>query len=439
MEIISQLKERGIRLWVENGDLKYQAPQGAMTTEILAQLKTHKGVLISLLEKISTPAARSREPAPGENSEALNPALLNVVAEDVPRQKILDVMLQREITTYLHRSLPLCVVLNDKRYLPWYYTHYIQIFSSVNSTGFTELNYLEPYHCYQDVLECVMLGAHFFNAHTSIISFIIEKLNLGYYVMINLDEYCLSVKQSYKQHHFVHESLIYGYDQEKQEMLGIGFNQNRLFDKISLSFQEFHNAWDAAYNHYKTSAPWFAWSALLLVKPRPNPAEYPFDKERFMRELAAYLFSQPDPCIMYGFGFEEKDVHYGFAVYDVVAACLLDLLEGKLNIDYRAIHLLAEHKQALYMRLEYLWTRYKLNEEFSELLAGYRNICEEYFKMRNVLIRALIEPLSLNQEFTITPDLKEVINRTREDIMTLKAQEYSQLNRIYVFLKSNLL
>lgn len=48
--IIDALKDVGIRLWTENGKLRYSAPQGAMTGETVSVLKSRKSELISELE-----------------------------------------------------------------------------------------------------------------------------------------------------------------------------------------------------------------------------------------------------------------------------------------------------------------------------------------------------------------------------------------------------
>jgi len=49
-EIIDALQEMGIRLWAENGKLRYSAPQGVMTGEITVVLKNRKGDIIEELQ-----------------------------------------------------------------------------------------------------------------------------------------------------------------------------------------------------------------------------------------------------------------------------------------------------------------------------------------------------------------------------------------------------
>ena len=47
--IIEQLMERDIVLRLEDGELKFRAPKGAMTKDIVAKLKQYKPALISFL------------------------------------------------------------------------------------------------------------------------------------------------------------------------------------------------------------------------------------------------------------------------------------------------------------------------------------------------------------------------------------------------------
>ncbi len=49
--LLAEAQRRGIQLYVEGPTLRYQAPKGALTAELRAELKTHKTKLLPLLEK----------------------------------------------------------------------------------------------------------------------------------------------------------------------------------------------------------------------------------------------------------------------------------------------------------------------------------------------------------------------------------------------------
>ena len=49
--MLDKLEINGIRLWQEDGKLKYSAPQGALTSEIRSVLKQQKADIIDFLKK----------------------------------------------------------------------------------------------------------------------------------------------------------------------------------------------------------------------------------------------------------------------------------------------------------------------------------------------------------------------------------------------------
>lgn len=51
VSLLNQLAQKDIRLWLENGQLRYNAPEGAMTPEVIAQLRTAKTAIIEFLQQ----------------------------------------------------------------------------------------------------------------------------------------------------------------------------------------------------------------------------------------------------------------------------------------------------------------------------------------------------------------------------------------------------
>ncbi|MCL6588803.1 MAG: amino acid adenylation domain-containing protein [Firmicutes bacterium] len=62
VEFLSQLRKLDIHIWVENDTLRYQAPQGVMTPELLAELSQKKAEIIAFMSGIN--AHSTIEPAP---------------------------------------------------------------------------------------------------------------------------------------------------------------------------------------------------------------------------------------------------------------------------------------------------------------------------------------------------------------------------------------
>ena len=51
VSLINQLASRDIQLWLEDGQLRFSAPEGAMTESLIAQLRQHKADIIAFLEQ----------------------------------------------------------------------------------------------------------------------------------------------------------------------------------------------------------------------------------------------------------------------------------------------------------------------------------------------------------------------------------------------------
>jgi non-ribosomal peptide synthetase component F/pimeloyl-ACP methyl ester carboxylesterase len=61
-DLLSQLRTKGITLWLEGDRLRYRAAEGVMTPDLLAELKNHKSEIIAFLQQINTASDSSRPP-----------------------------------------------------------------------------------------------------------------------------------------------------------------------------------------------------------------------------------------------------------------------------------------------------------------------------------------------------------------------------------------
>lgn len=354
--------------------------------------------------------------------------------EVYPQSMELKVVMQKEITTWLHRSLPLCMVLAFEKYLPWYYSNFIQVFSLTNERGYIELNYLEPRDCCSEIVDMICLGYPLLKHVNNIVDYIIENINMGYYLIINADEYNLPNKWAYNKVHFVHPSLIYGYDNKEKQLKAIGFRQN-VFEEITFDYSEFIQAFENGRIHYKDSAPWCEWSAIQLLRPKKFEMDYPFSNERFVKELKNYLYSIGDSVKLYSFEYCEEGIEFGFQVHDVIIRGLENLVEGKITLDYRAIHLAAEHKKCIYDRIGYVISINNLTGEIVTLHQKYSEVVRRFDLIR---IRFLKDLKSFGNDniynprvSNLTSEQKSEIKNLIKKIRDLKTAEYDILVEVF--------
>ena len=335
---------------------------------------------------------------------------------------------QNEITTYLHRSLPLCAILANGNYIGWFYSNYIQIFSYKDASGFLEINYLEPRDSYADIADVICLGYHLLQEVDSIVDFIKEKIQLGYYLILNLDEYELSNKHDYKRNHYVHASIVYGYDDETRQVKGAGFDRSRLFTELLFGYDELNKSFHSSKAHYLNYAPWCAWSAVQLMKLKSPERQFPFSKRKFMEDLYDYIHSKPDEYRLYNFEYDVNRVTFGMEVYEKLVEELRNILQGEFHVDYRALHLLAEHKKCLYVRLSYVIEKYNLGFELVRKKEEYYQLVLKFDEMRKQFLGQVLQEFKLQE---LTTEQKKAIKNVSNEIILAKDVEYKLLDEIY--------
>lgn len=343
-------------------------------------------------------------------------------------EKELKVVVQNEITTYLHRSLPLCALLAYENYKPWYYANYIQVFSYEDESGFIELNYLEPRDSYAEIADIICLGYHLLRKEKNIIDFIREKINMGYYLVVNLDEYELPNKKDYLKNHYVHPSIIYGYSDDCCKVKAIGFNKSRLFDKLEFNYDDLANSYESSKIHYINYAPWCAWSAIQLIKPKSSSNLFPFSIKKFLEDLRGYIYSIEDTYRLYSFEYPDTKIKYGLNVYDILVKGMRKILNGEFTIDYRALHLLAEHKKCLYDRIDYVIEHYKLGDEIKRNNELFMQLADAFNEIRLKYLGQAFVNFDINN---LTQQQKQMINEVTTEIEELKEKEFLILETIY--------
>jgi hypothetical protein len=98
-ELLSSLCERGVRLWAENGQLRFQAPKGELLPEERNKLRTLKAEIIDLLEQ-----AKSASDVPLEPRVAGYPVPLTF-----PQQMLWNALHPLGMTNRSTRSVPIAI------------------------------------------------------------------------------------------------------------------------------------------------------------------------------------------------------------------------------------------------------------------------------------------------------------------------------------------
>jgi NAD(P)-dependent dehydrogenase (short-subunit alcohol dehydrogenase family) len=354
---------------------------------------------------------------------------------DQAETKVLQIKLQNEITCYLSHALPLCVVLAHPKLVPWYYEHFVDIYSVTDENDFLKVDFLEYRAAYKEMMYEVYLGYNLLKNESDIIQFIIDKINLGYYVIIHADEYYLPVKALYHKEHYVHHSIIYGYHNGNKQLLAIGFNAEQIFTRITFDYDTFVEAYEQGKYHYQQSAPWAETNAVELLKLKDYQEEYPFDIKRFLGKLDGYLSGRGDDTVIFSYNWKpnQDKIAYGIKVYQQIINHLENFLEGRFTMDYRAIHLLTEHKKSIYNRLEFILNRYRIKGTLEKMVREYAGIVADIEALRRKFMgqhyALASNQLDKNLAFSIIKESLQDINLMKEKEEKLLTAIYQQIKR----------
>lgn len=331
---------------------------------------------------------------------------------DRKQQKILPLDLSPESVTYLLYSTRLAILQTDKTVKEWLLQYFINIKLFYNESYFN-------YYFFDEELEQVLgleeISYSDVSEEESILVYTKKKLDKGIYVNVHLDEFYLSEKDNFERRHYVHENLIYGYDDNKKILYAYGFTRNQKIDAFSLSYEEFLLAFEKGKLFFFCGAGYlekeYPWPVMLCwIKKQP---EYQFTIQKFAEKIREYI--APDESEMV-----QGDYHvYGMNVCQKVVEGLKS--EEGIPVDFRTFQLLYEQKECILRRARYLAERYHQEKEWEQFFNDYKEIRDGYQRIRLVYLKQLMEEGKTGQiNQTITDDKLSLIIAGRLEVLLKK-------------------
>lgn len=361
--------------------------------------------------------------------QEINTLLFNKNEE---HKKILNIYLQKDITTYLNYSMPLCAILWDKGKILWMYEHFNNIYCINDRDNYLWLDFVEDHNYPQDAAEYISVDLKSMEEIEDIIDFIKGFISDGYYVRLILDEYYLSEKPAFGKEHNLIQVLIFGYNDTEKRMKAIGFLKDNVFGIYEQSYQETIDSYNACRDLYSDEVIWHKLYNAILIKVKDVNKKYRFNSSKLIDGIQKYISSCGDasvlrPEIRHQMG---DNAVFGIQVYDEVIIHLNNLLEGNFTMDYRFIHLLSEHKKLLNKKLIYFDEHHCGSDRLKGLISQYAHICSSFEWVRSLYLKNV---LADNDFKTIYGQLKnkEVLVKIIESIKDIQDKEKIILSGIY--------
>lgn len=291
-------------------------------------------------------------------------------------------MMTPPITTYPSIANVLSLLWSRKeQIMPWFSDHFIQLVvrpSHENTFG-DFYDHADLDNFYRILYGLPGLGWMRVNRDTAVFpaftDYIEYLINGDYCLEACLDRYYFKFSKNFGKDHFIHSTLIYGYDDEAREVYIADFFSNSKYEHQVVSYDEVNQAMnnDGIINLFK------AWDD-----------SYKFNRKLMKKYFEDYLNST-DSFNRYFSSNKHynNDALFGLAYYDY----LLKRFMEDDYIDFRMYHLLFDHKQLMKNRLEYLATQQIYSDEqMNELREKNDVLIEESMNLRGCVLKYMMRP-----------------------------------------------
>jgi len=305
---------------------------------------------------------------------------------------------------YLGHAYPLAIMAQSDHYLPWFYSNYIHLYCGSDFPKDMSHNsilnfYSYAFKGYEGPINSPWTNAFgvdgriFEGYRGAPIEFIIDCIDNGQYVEVNVDEFYIPNTAAYGNNRYKHQLILYGYNMREQTIYGLGFVKNGNMEEIPVKFIELVKS----LRSYSDRGDELALCNLWTYNKN---ASFQFDLSFVKESFIEYLESKNLEERIRMFINPRKRV-YGMAIYERLVLFLEGVITGNILFDIRPIHTILEHKKCMSSRIKYmiqhkyLYDQYHSLEKF-ELIENMakiaKNMALKYHLTNNKqLIKRIIE------------------------------------------------
>lgn len=308
-------------------------------------------------------------------------------------EKKLNIMFQQKVTTYLNFSLPLCVILHNPNLSEWIYDHFTNIYLMREKNNYIWLDYLEQNCFVDDVLDSTVYKAEELSKNSDYITKLIKYMDSDNYIHLFLDEYYLKKSTSYHIKHNEMQCLLYGYNNTDCIFYGIGFTHNKAFGTIHIPYSEISDSIHYCLAEYPNMNVWVNDYYLTVYRKRDIEGRYKFNVPEFLSSLKNFTDSNNckhllRPEIITARG--DKAL-YGMEAQRELISSFSELLQGQNTLDYRYVHLLAEHKKLMLEKITASLKSIQPQAEGNDIILQYRELVRNFDKVRMLFMIQVIK------------------------------------------------
>jgi len=343
-------------------------------------------------------------------------------------KRVLDIAVP-PITSYSHHASLLSILATESNYLPWFCTNYIQstVAESIHQPIDLDFYFSNKYQI--NIPSCSLIDFQYMEHEAmaglidNIVHFFEEMINKGYYIYTTINCSVIPDYNKSDEPSFHHYPLIYGYDSDSQEFYCGDFFREGKFEFRKINY----NYINLAYLNTDYKACW--WNGIKLLR-KDESSSYHFNFDYFREVLSDYRNNVNSSNKFQSQKDTYYSLEYGQIVFGIDNVCKRFLNEIKKlirnnqeRIDYRSFAILADHKKALEMSVNYLMEHDYI--EKNNLVDSFSELYEDTLKNRNLFLK-----------FTVTRDGR-ILERVYSNILEIFTKEKRLIDSLIEMLNNS--
>lgn len=184
----------------------------------------------------------------------------------------------------------LSILFGDERILPWFFSNNIQlewdadscIWFSLLDINYASTPFLDTQLIYRDFIK---------RNDVNLENLVINSIVQDQYIQLCLNEFYVPDKKAYNNYDFIHDNLIVGFDNIKQEFTLLGYNKDNILALSLITYDDFAKAFYTVDSILTKSlgvgSSGYA-SKVFLLRKRDDVV-YELDKELIKESLIDFL------------------------------------------------------------------------------------------------------------------------------------------------------
>lgn len=337
-------------------------------------------------------------------------------------KKIIPTYMQREITTYLNYSMPLCTFLKpDKN--QWLLEHFTNIYLMMGTDGYVWVDYLEDLLFPHNVIDYIMIEAGEMEKIVDMEPYLLNLVDENFCLMFFIDEFDVGGTAYYRKSHRITQILVYGYDQEKREIYVVGFDKTRKFTELVYDYQDVLSSYNKCLRNRKGRPFWEDKYNVILLRDKDPEMVYKADPNVVYDQIKKFFYSEgsvedlrPEIRIERG-----EIAYYGMRAQEELINNFQKLYEGGFVLDFRYIYLLAEHKKEMLKKIKFI-LEINIDPRGRSIYEEYEKIYKDYIIIKNVFLKNVLKDNGFGNIYGQLKD-KKTIAKLYDRLLLLHSKE----------------